>query len=386
MATRKKSAVWDHFEKQDDGNYVVCLICKTRLSFKSSTTAMLRHVRTKHIIPAEGNIMKEQTPNQAPHAESRPSSSSHPPTQRSTQPTMQDLMEKKSLYPRDSKRRQELDRLVINMVVKDMQPFSVVDDAGFRALVSGLDSRYSLPGRKTITASLLPRMYEMKKAKLQDILRSAKDIAVTTDAWASRINDSYYTVTTHFINDNWELQSYVLGTILNKESHSAENIAKDLTNVFALWNIKDKVCWIVTDNAPNIVKACTDLKIPRIACFAHTLNLAVKDAIKATQGLGVIIKKVKDIVSHFNPSTKAYLKLKEFQVQNGYKERKLKQELVTRWNSTFYMLERFAEQRPMVGLALDSMQKGELMLTTQEAKGMQQAIDALRPFERQQQK
>ena len=101
-----------------------------------------------------------------------------------------------------------------------MQPFSVVDDAGFRALVSGLDSRYSLPGRRTITASLLPMMYEMKKAKLQDILRSAKDIAVTTDAWTSRTNDSYYTVTTHFVNANWELQSYVLGNILNKESHS----------------------------------------------------------------------------------------------------------------------------------------------------------------------
>ena len=141
------------------------------------------------------------------------------------------------------------------------------------------------------------------------------------------------------------------------------------------------MCWIVTDNAPNIVKACTDLKIPRIAYLAHNLKLAVKGAIKATQGLGVIIKKVKDIVSHFNQSTKAYLKLKEFQVQNGYKERKLKQDVVTRWNSTFYMLERFAEQRPMVGLALDSMQKGELMLTAQEAKGMQQAIDVLRPFE-----
>ncbi|CAH2084062.1 unnamed protein product [Euphydryas editha] len=54
-----------------------------------------------------------------------------------------------------------------------------------------------------------------------------------------------------------------------------------------------------------------------------------------------VIDRVKVIVAYFKRSSKATQKLDEFQKQNGAK--RLLQEVPTRWNSRFYMLERIVE-------------------------------------------
>lgn len=41
-----------------------------------------------------------------------------------------------------------LDEAVANLIVKDSQPFSVVEDEGFRELIHLLDPTYVLPTRK----------------------------------------------------------------------------------------------------------------------------------------------------------------------------------------------------------------------------------------------
>jgi hypothetical protein len=45
-------------------------------------------------------------------------------------------------------RKKMVDEALVNMVIKDSQPFSVVDDVGFRELVHVLDPSYVLPTRK----------------------------------------------------------------------------------------------------------------------------------------------------------------------------------------------------------------------------------------------
>ena len=44
-----------------------------------------------------------------------------------------------------SARRENIQQALLDMVVKDMQPPSIVEDAGFRKFVSVLDPRYKLP-------------------------------------------------------------------------------------------------------------------------------------------------------------------------------------------------------------------------------------------------
>lgn len=45
-------------------------------------------------------------------------------------------------------RKKELDEALVSMIVKDTQPFSTVEDKGFREFVAKLDQTYVLPTRK----------------------------------------------------------------------------------------------------------------------------------------------------------------------------------------------------------------------------------------------
>ena len=49
------------------------------------------------------------------------------------------------------------------------------------------------------------------KAELRDIFkREAKTVAITSDAWTSKAEQSYQTYTGHFINREWQLLTFVL--------------------------------------------------------------------------------------------------------------------------------------------------------------------------------
>lgn len=106
--------------------------------------------------------------------------------------------------------------------------------------------------------------------------------------------------------------------------------------------ILEKVLAVTSDNAANIKAAIRLLKWKQIPCFAHTLNLIVQSAlkeIKATQS------KVKAIVEHFKRSPLATQRLKAMQNQLDDKEVKLKQDVVTRWNSTYTMFQSVIEAK-----------------------------------------
>lgn len=70
------------------------------------------------------------------------------------------------------------------------------------------------------------------------------------------------------------------------------------------------------------------------------MNLIVHDALGIDE-IQSIIKKVKIIVSYFKKINVAVQTLLKYQEQNGVKEpKRLLQDVATRWNSTFFMLER----------------------------------------------
>ena len=65
-------------------------------------------------------------------------------------------------------------------------------------------------------------------------------IALTTDLWTSRSVESYLTITAHYINSKWELESKVLQTREKKERHTGENIAETLLTAVKEWKIDKK--------------------------------------------------------------------------------------------------------------------------------------------------
>lgn len=145
------------------------------------------------------------------------------------------------------------------------------------------------------------------------------------------------------------LHSNIIGVTKLTERHDAIFIGQQLQLILNDWNVKDdKIVPIVTDNGANIKKAVKDTfgEIQQIPCFAHTLNLVPQDTLKKCPEVTELCGKVKKIVTFFKHSTIATNELRKSTVL------KLIQSVETRWNSTYYMLERFISVSKEVGSVL----------------------------------
>lgn len=57
------------------------------------------------------------------------------------------ILDKKNLYSNDSVRKAGIDKRVMLMIARDVQPFSVVNDKGFQDLLEYCDPRYKMPSK-----------------------------------------------------------------------------------------------------------------------------------------------------------------------------------------------------------------------------------------------
>ena len=229
--------------------------------------------------------------------------------------------------------------------------------------------------------SLLPDCYSAAKEQLRQQLEEVETCSITTDFWSSCNAQSYITVTCHFLNQFWELKSCVLATCQVKMDHTAENIKTELKRITDEWDITDKISCIVTDSAANMIAAARLTGWRHLPCFAHTLNLIVQEATEKDAELAELRQKCRSIVTYFKQSVKARDKLTEVQKQMGGEEKKLIRDVVTRWNSSYYMYERLVEQYKAVNTTLCFFDHSQLCLSSPEVSIMSDAVKMLRHFE-----
>ena len=284
-------------------------------------------------------------------------------------------------YPHNSSRRSAIDSALVSMIVNDMQPVSICEDQGFIQLVHQLDSRYPIPSRRTLMREMLPKRYDEKRLEIQTVLNDVSSVSLTTDIWSSIQNIGYMTITAHCLTAKWDLKSLVLQTRELTEAHTGAYIASTLQDSADEWHIADKVVGIATDNASNATAAVAICGWRHVPCLAHTLNLVVKDALAVHEPHQSTIKQVKDIVTFFHRSIKASDELRKVQKQLNLPELKVIQECETRWNSTFFMLERYIELHPAVTTSLCLLSRNNLCISTEKLDIVAMIVEALRPFE-----
>lgn len=165
--------------------------------------------------------------------------------------------------------------------------------------------------------------------------------------------------------------------------HTAINLAQELKRVVTEWNLQDKLLMVVSDNAANIKAAVNELRWKQYGCFAHTVNLIVRDGLKDEE-IGRVINRVKHIVGHFKRSHIATARLISYQQNQSNKTPlKLLQDVATRWNSTYYMLERLLtlEEAVKTTMSIINMDLSH-HLTLEEWETIRQLVKILKPFER----
>lgn len=174
-----------------------------------------------------------------------------------------------------------------NMVVKDLQPSTIVEDKGFRAFVNKLDPTYILPSRKVLK-EMVKDKYNTTKEKAKAELQRADFVSLMADMWSSVNMDGYLGVTCHYITPESKMATVVLGVTRFYQSHTAQHIMEAKSVLMAEWGITSKVQCLVTDNAPNIVLSAQLPNLRHLLCAAHSLKLIVKRALNHTPVLDEI--------------------------------------------------------------------------------------------------
>ena len=324
---RIKSVVWLYMERTN-ATHVQCKLCMVSQSYTGSTGAMLKHLKRRHskvlrskhpelfvlkpseafetcddedersllavskssTVPCSVSSLESSLPKSASETACHESNAFASLTPRTTS----SLNHLKSSAGKGSKNLINC-RFLINMIVCDLQPCSIVESAGFKIFAKALNPRFMVPSQMKIEKEIL-KLHKEHQSLLQEQIEKAPGISLSIEIWTYKEGQQYMTVTGHFVSKTWEPQSVILKTVfLDNPSEPGANIAEKLTQILCDWNIENKVTCIVTDNSEPLTAAVTLLNKPHFQCIARALNHVVLESLKSSKGIGYLVEKVKAI-------------------------------------------------------------------------------------------
>ncbi|KAJ7993393.1 hypothetical protein DPEC_G00271950 [Dallia pectoralis] len=233
-------------------------------------------------------------------------------------------------------------RRMSNLIVTSLQPLSILEDTGFKAFVNSMKFNINPNETYSIQQELF-RMYTETKQKVKQFLAEADDIVLTSEMWELRPEESYITVTSHVIDQQWKLRSYVLETtnVMGGLDHKAD-MAKQLLRIANNWEIKPKIHAVVT-NTVEAKKEVSQTGWTYIPCFAHTLDLVFEDVVKQDPSLKEVLSKCQKLVRFFHIDIEARQKI-EFAQNEKMPHLSPIQSVGDGWISSYNMLKRLGDQ------------------------------------------
>lgn len=143
---------------------------------------------------------------------------------------------------------------MVDFVIAGNLSFNVAQLPSLHSLLETVSGRrIVIPSRRKFMNELNGKSEKMKFA-LKALLSKQKYLCVTCDVWSSR-GQSYLGVTVHFINQNFQRESYLLAF---KQLHEKQNyiyLAQQLDDIFNDFDIKiEQITHIVTDGGSSFCK------------------------------------------------------------------------------------------------------------------------------------
>lgn len=245
--------------------------------------------------------------------------------------------------------------LLAAAIIKHDLPFSFVEYDGIRTFLQYVNPNLPCISRNTLVSDI-NKLYLKEKATLKEALGKLKNrICLTSDVWTACTSEGYICLTAHYVDENWKLNSKILNFDHFPPPHSGVELASKVLGFLKDWGIETKIFSLTLDNASsndtmqNILKdqlsnygnlVCGG-EFFHIRCSAHILNLIVQDGLKLGGETGGPLSKVRESVKYVKSSEG---RMKKFQecvkgVRDIDSSVGLRLDVVTRWNSTYLMLD-----------------------------------------------
>ena len=274
QSSRKRSSIWTFFTTAENTKFAKCSVCLKEVprgghSTKSyTTTNLVNHLKSKH--PEEYKNYEELkvTKEKEINIKDRQSYGNETTLKQVTLPEARDLLKPWDI---NDHRAKSIHIKIAEMIALDCQPYSLVNDVGFKALVRALEPKYLIPSRRYFCETVIPEMVCTMESRIKSKLEGMQYVSFTTDIWSSDVNsDSLLSLTAHWIDDSFNPLSAVLQVESLEERHTGEYIGMKISKMMSEWGIEtSQVHCVVRDNGSNMVKAMSEAGLPSLG-VSHT--------------------------------------------------------------------------------------------------------------------
>jgi len=171
------------------------------------------------------------------------------------QPLMTQFTTSEKKYAAMHPRQKELQKAVItHLIVRGNLPLNTVERPWFKIFMAVVDLKFNVPCRRKV-ASEIKFLYDVKRNVLLNKLMSVQSLPLTLDMWSDRRMRPFMGVTVHLLTSDMKLESYLLDMGAFAGSHTGEQIGAHYVSLVEEYKIREKVRFIVTDNAANMIYA-----------------------------------------------------------------------------------------------------------------------------------
>uniref|UniRef100_A0A0R0KPL8 HAT C-terminal dimerisation domain-containing protein n=1 Tax=Glycine max TaxID=3847 RepID=A0A0R0KPL8_SOYBN len=284
--------------------------------------------------------------------------------------------------------------MISMMIIEHDLPFSFVEHRRFKELLQYLHPDVKVPSRHVATMNV-NNLYESEKKKMKCMLSKVPSrISLTSDVWTSCTSEGYISLTAHYVDANWKLNSKMLNFSHFPPPYSGREMAKVIYDFLEEWGIEQKIFSLTLDNASSNDKMQDYLKeilflhanglvsggeFFHIRCCAHILNLIVQEGLKVA---GLAVNKIRESIKYVKGLEGRMQVFKACVAKVGgiHTKMGLRLDVITRWNSTFLMLESALVYRhAFCSLVFDDRSYSSCP-TNEEWERGQKMCDFLRPF------
>jgi hypothetical protein len=398
----KLSPIWEYFEEdKSDDTKVLCKVggCKVKVSrgktgtskAKLSNAPMMQHLKLHH--PKQNlELMKKKDAKNKAVAEKRKADDDDDEIETGpaklwnlrTNAQRQEFLHQakvsdwcmagstsqESTYDIHDLRARERHKGVLMMVILDLQPWSIVNDPGFLYYSNTLDPHYKVASDK-FYRGLLSKTYEkgVKKLEVKIERDNPETVCCQLDGW-SAYRHGYIGLLVNYITTGWKRVSLCLACGPYDGHHTGENLGGWLEDKLEKWKVLDKTTVTVSDTASNMLKMMQFLPehMTHNGCLNHVLQLTINDEVLEKPEVKNMILSVRAFTNYAATSILLSAALRKKQEALGWEEkdhRALVQDVKTRWNSSFDMLERFLYlQEPIKKVLEDEEWKDKITVKT----------------------